>query len=128
MRTFSTSFRKNLFATLLGPLTVIPATIVYALAFKVIEPSANNSNFELVPLVVVVAVMVAYPVTLLFGLPISLILQKVNRFSLINLLGATLSLILIYGFVSGAQLTEIVLVVYFSSFVVTGCYYLHRVG
>ena len=128
MRTFSTSFRKNLFATLLGPLSVIPATIVYALAFKVIEPSANNSNFELVPLVVVVALMVAYPVTLLFGLPISLILQKVNRFSLINLLGAILSLILIYGFVSGAQLTEIVLVVYFSSFVVTGCYYLHRVG
>tara|TARA_B100002003_G_C13633537_1_gene323823 strand:+ start:59 stop:445 length:387 start_codon:yes stop_codon:yes gene_type:complete len=128
MRTFSTSFRKNLYAILLGPLSVIPATIIYALAFKVIVPSANNSNFELVPFVIVVALMVAYPVTLLLGLPVSFILQKTNRFSLINLLGATLSLILIYGFVSGAQLTEIMLAVYFSTFVVTGCYYLHRVG
>ena len=89
MRTFSETFRKNLYACLLGPLSVIPATILYTLAFKFIAPEANTDNFELLPLVVIVALMVAYPITLVFGLPISIILQKLNRFNLFNLIIVT---------------------------------------
>ena len=128
MKTFSDSFRKNAFACIFGPLAVIPATIVYALAFKIIAPQANSSNFELVPFVAFIALAVAYPATLFLGLPISLILQKMGKFNLVNLLIVSTISISTYGVISGAHLTEFVLAIYFSIFVVTGCWYLHRAG
>ena len=128
MRTFSETFRKNLYACLLGPLSVIPATILYTLAFKFIAPEANADNFELLPLVVIVALMVAYPITLVFGLPISIILQKLNRFNLFNLIIVTNSCLLIYGYITNAQVTEMVLVIYYGLFVSSSCWYLYKRG
>lgn len=128
MKTFSDLFRKNLYACLIGPLEVIPATIIYALAFRFIAPEANRDNFELVPLVALIALIVAYPITLFVGLPLSIILQKYGNFNFRTLLAITLLLIFVYSLLSGAQFLEVALITYFSTFVVTGCWYLHRVG
>jgi len=128
MRTFSETFRKHLIACLLGPLSVIPATILYTLAFKFIAPEANADNFDLFPLVVIVALMVAYPATLFVGLPISFILQKFNRFNLLNLLIAVTTCLLIYGYLTNARMIELVLVTYYAFFVSSSCWYLYKRG
>ena len=128
MKTFSDSFRKNFYACLIGPLSVIPATVIYALAFKIIEPEANTTNFDLVPFLVFVTLVIAYPITILFGLPISLVLQKTEKFNFLNLMLVTLFSVLLYAFLTDAQSVEIYLIIYYSCFVATGCYFLHRIG
>lgn len=102
--------------------------MLYTLFFKLYEPSANADNLEIVPLFIVIGLLVAYPVTLILGLPISLILQKYDKFklqylSLIVLVGTVLSIL-----ISGGGIPDFIFVVYFSLSVSTFCWYLYRVG
>ena len=128
MNTFSSQFRKNFLACLIGPLAIIPATVVYALAFKVIEPAANVDNFELVPFMALFGLLFAYPVTLLVGLPISLVLQRMHTFNFATLSVIVVLLAALYSFINSIQLLEFAFIIYFSIWVSSTCWYLHKVG
>ena len=85
-------------ACLFGPLAIIPATIVYSLGYKLIEPAANEDQSGVMPLFILFGLIVAYPITLLVGLPVSILLQKLSRFNLMNLLLVTLFVVSGYAF------------------------------
>lgn len=98
LRTFIDIFRKNLLAFLLGPLAIIPAMIVYAVAFKFIDPEANYDQGSVALLFIIFGLLVAYPVTLIIGLPCSVLLEKFGKFNLINLLIVTAGFYLCFNY------------------------------
>lgn len=128
MKTFSDHVRKNIYACLFGPLAILPASIGYALFFKVYEPSANVDNFQIVPLFILIGLIVAYPITIFVGLPLSFILQNLGKFNLITMSSVVLIGSSIVTLSTGGGLHDFVFIAYFSLFVSTLCFYLHRVG
>ena len=128
MKTFSELFRKNLLACLFGPLAIIPATIVYSLGYKLIEPAANEDQSGVMPLFILFGLIVAYPITLLVGLPVSILLQKLSRFNLMNLLLVTLFVVSGYALFVGGSFSGYLFILYFSVSVALASYYFYRVG
>jgi hypothetical protein len=126
MRTFSELFRKNLLAFLLGPLALIPATIVYAIAFKILEPVANFDQGSVAPLFILFGLTIAYPVTLIIGLPCSILLEKFGKFNLVNLLISSTAIVSIYALVMGGSFLGYLFMLYFAVWVACGCWFFYK--
>ena len=126
MRTFGDLFRKNLLAFLLGPLAVIPATILYGGVFKFIDPVANYDQGSVTPLFIIFGLLVAYPVTLIIGLPSSVLLEKFGKLNLINLLLVSALVISIYVLMMGGSFLGYLFMLYFAVWVVCGCWLFYR--
>jgi hypothetical protein len=126
MRTFGDLFRKNLLSFLLGPLAVIPATILYAVAFKFIDPVANYDQGSVAPLFIIFGLLVAYPVTLIIGLPCSVLLEKFGKFNLINLLLVSALVVSIYALIMGGSFLGYLFMLYFAVWVACGCWFFYR--
>ncbi|WP_045858610.1 hypothetical protein [Teredinibacter purpureus] len=86
MKIFSQFTRKNVMAVALGPLAIIPASFLLAYAEVVFRgQSVQVALGELFPLYVVVGLPIGYLVTFIVGIPTVLVLNKLNKLSLLNI-------------------------------------------
>jgi hypothetical protein len=128
MMTFSELFRKNLLACLLGPLAIVPASALYALGYKLLEPTANEDQSGIVPMFILFGLLVAYPMTILVGLPISLLLQRICRFNLFYLLSASFFVVAGYTLFVSGSFSGFLFILYYSTSVAWASYYFYRLG
>jgi hypothetical protein len=128
MNTFGEQFRKNLLACLMGPLAILPATVLYSLGYKLLEPAANEDQSGIVPLFILFGLLIAYPMTILVGLPISLLLQKIRRFNLFYLLSASCFVVAGYTLFMSGSFSSFLFTLYYSTSVALACYYFYRLG
>ena len=95
MNTFSKTTRKNISACVMAPFSVFPAILVLYLSLFVYAEIANSAvsttGIEVGILMAFVGWIMALLLTVIYGLPVALILQKFNKFKLHNLV--TLSLV-----------------------------------
>lgn len=94
MKVFSLATRKNVAAILIGPLSVFPICVVFGSVFSLlfgggIDEFTNEASAFL--LMGLVGIPISYLVTLFYGLPVVLLLSKLNRLSLLYIV--TFSLI-----------------------------------
>ena len=126
MRAFGDLFRKNLLALLLGPLAVIPATIVYTLGFQFIDPAENQEQFGIAPLFILFGLIIAYPATLIIGLPASILLEKFNKFNLLNLLIVSFIVVSIYALIMEGSFFGYLFILYFAIWVACGSWFFYK--
>jgi len=79
-------------AFLISPLAVFPALLVAVFVAFIVEaikisgiPSNALSEFTAAFIYAAVAPLVSYPITLLYGLPVYLLLKKLNKYNLYSL-------------------------------------------
>ncbi|MCC2608183.1 hypothetical protein [Planctobacterium marinum] len=95
MKTFSLTTRKNIRAVLIAPFSVFPAVffLYLLLFFYALATNEVVSSTDLVDVGVIVAFVgwiFAVVLTFIYGLPIALLLQRINKFKLSLLLPVSL--------------------------------------
>lgn len=85
MKVFSLPTRKNIAAVLIGPFSVLPICVVFGSAFSILFGGGLDQFSNEAPaylLMGLVGIPIAYIVTLLYGLPVVLLLAKLNQLKL----------------------------------------------
>ena len=88
MKVFSLPTRKSIAAILIGPLSVLPICIVFGSLFSLLFGSGLKQFTNEAPVYLMmglVGIPIAYVVTLVYGLPVMLLLNKFKRLNLLNL-------------------------------------------
>ncbi|MBB5213247.1 hypothetical protein [Microbulbifer hydrolyticus] len=125
MKAISENFRKIIPALFLGPLAIIPAFIFYAIFMRLIsEP--NSEIGSVAGLFILGGLVIAYVSTLILGVPVALILSKLGKFTLPNLLVYGFVLSMIYSLFVGWSLGFFLFLLYFVGAVVLGCWLIYR--
>ena len=127
MKTYGEIFKTKFLACLLGPLAIIPAAILLSLVFKLIDPTTNQDQMGAIGLFIAFGLIIAYPATLLLGLPLSIVLEKFEQLNLLNLLLIVVLLVGCYVLYIGHSFLEFLFILYFSFSVTVCSWYFHRV-
>lgn len=128
MKVLSGRFRKNFFACLLGPLAVIPATLLYILVPAIFFEQSLDGQFGFFLFFMFMGLCIAYPITLAFGLPISLLLQRFNRFNLYYLLIVVLASVGVFTVFTGNTVGAFMFTAYYSVAVALASYFSYQLG
>ncbi len=86
MKTFSSTTRKNIAASLIAPLAIIPAILVFMLIAFLFSDNHNAKWFEGLTFFIVLGLYIAYPITIFFGSSSVLVLKYFDQFTLVNTL------------------------------------------
>jgi hypothetical protein len=125
MRTSAVVFKKNRLACFFGPLAIIPATIIYIWTINTFGPEEYKTQNGVGFLFVIVALFFAYILTLMVGLPVSLYLQRLGKFSLRNLLGIVSISAALFSILLGQNIWQFITILYFSFFVTASCWFFY---
>lgn len=128
MKTFSPFTRKNVASVLFGPLSIIPALLL--LAYKEVlfnHQTVQVALGELFPLYMVVGLPISYLATLAVGLPTVLVLNKLQRLTLLNITLVWLVPLSILSLFQEAPLTFWVFFTFPALSVTCGCWALYKV-
>ena len=128
MKTYGDLFRKNLLACIFGPLAILPATLLYALAFKIFAPESNQNQVDVISVFILVGLIVAYPLTLIIGVPLTITLEKLNKLNLSNILLATVGLVSFYAVVQGGSFLGYLFILYFAVWVAICSWYFYKIA
>lgn len=128
MKTFSETTRKNVISVLVGPLAVVPAILVMGLVSHLLFPdeSAITDWKQVFNFYSVIGIMIAYVLTTLFALPLVVVLQKMNAFTLLNVVLLALGIAGALCFASSSQLLAFLYFGYFTVSVAIACWGIHR--
>ena len=124
MRNLGGRFRKNFFACLFGPLAVIPATLLYILVHAIFFQQTLDGQFGFFLFFMFMGLCIAYPITLVFGLPTSLLLQRFNRFNWYYLLIVVLTSVGVFTILTGNTIGAFMFTAYYSVAVALASFFL----
>jgi len=86
MKTFSSTTRKNITASLIAPLAVIPASLLLSCYSLLASYSSLSKLFAETMFLIISGLIVAYPITVVVGFTSVLILKCFKYFNLVNTL------------------------------------------
>ena len=112
-------------AVALGPLAVIPAMLLAVSVLRLMYPEAQAELLRQYHGGLVVSffgLFLSYVFTLLYGLPIYWLLQKLGRYNLFTVILASLLPALFIGLADPAQWPYYLAMAYFSVFVAAACW------
>ena len=78
MKVFSTNLRKAIAATSISPLAVIPAILIFVLISWLFGSDFVASKFSELPVLFMIILFLAYPLTAAIGLPCTFLLLRFN--------------------------------------------------
>lgn len=78
MKVFSTNLRKAIAATAISPLAVIPAILSFTFVSWLFGSDFTVSNFNELPVLFMIILFLAYPLTAAIGLPCTFVLLRFN--------------------------------------------------
>lgn len=128
MKTFSETTRKNVLSILVGPLAVIPAMLLMGV-FTVVffpEQSARTDWREVFNFFGSLITLIAYVLTVVVALPIVLVLQRFNQFTLPSVIFAALAIAGVLCLASSIQLFAFLYFSYFTVSVALACWGIHK--
>lgn len=118
MKTFSETTRKNIVACIIAPFSVFPAILALYLVLSLYavfaKSSISTTGFEVGFLVAFVGWVVALSLTLIYGLPTALMLQRYKRFNLKILVPFSLVPTCVISVVTDAELGILLMYIYCS--------------
>tara|TARA_R110002124_G_scaffold124633_1_gene283690 strand:- start:84 stop:482 length:399 start_codon:yes stop_codon:yes gene_type:complete len=82
MKVFSTNLRKAIAATIISPLAVIPAILIFTLISWLFDSDFVASDFEELPVLFMIILFLAYPLTAAIALPCTFLLLRFNLMKL----------------------------------------------
>jgi len=119
------------FSSLVGPLAVIPAMVFGVFIIKVsglTHSSFSAEELKFTLMVSVIGLIYAYPLTMLIGMPLFILLRKFNKDNFITILFISqLPVLLMLAFTKGDYSSPIA-ISYFSACVSLSCYFLYRIS
>lgn len=118
--------RKNLLACLVGPLAIIPASLIYRASFAFLDSSLHLLDFEGILIFAFGGLVVAYTITFILGLPIALLLHKYQKLNFVNISLVPVMLSVILAVSIQEEIWDFLFVMYFGLFVSTACWLLYR--
>ena len=86
MNTFSITTRKNIIASLIAPLAVIPASLVLTIYSLIANGSSLSKLTSETFFLIIIGLIYSYPLTILFGFTSVLILKRFKMYNLFNTL------------------------------------------
>jgi hypothetical protein len=86
MKTFSTTTRKNITASLIAPLAVIPATILISCYSLIVHNQSFSKLISETLFLTFFSLVIAYPITFTVGFSSVFILKRFQYFNLVNTL------------------------------------------
>lgn len=128
MRMFSNTTRKNIISVLIGPLAVIPAMLVMGLVSHMVYPEASATTDwkQVFNFYSAIAMLVAYTLTVVVALPLVVALQKMQAFTLLNVVLLALGIAAIICLASSSELFAFLYFGYFAVSVAVTCWSIHR--
>lgn len=128
MKTFSEITRKNIVACIIAPFSVFPAILaLYLILFfyaAFAKSSVSTTGFEVGFLVAFVGWVMALSLTLIYGLPTALILQRYKRFNLKMLVPFSLVPTCVISVATDAELGILLIYAYCSVIVAAAYWYM----
>ena len=128
MKTFSATTKKNIISVLVGPLAIIPAILLMGLASHLIFPenSAITDWKQVFNFYSVIGIAFAYVLTALLALPLVVALQKMQAFSLVNVVLLALGIAGLLCLASSSKLLAFLYFGYFTVSVAVACWGIHK--
>ncbi len=123
MNVFSELTRKMVLACALGPLAVIPAVVLYELCFNFSSNRSYATIHDMAILYLFIGIPIAYIAVIFVGVPITLILSRVGRLNLINLLTIAVLVSTLVMPTSNQPIYSWLFAAYCSVSVVLGCWF-----
>ncbi len=115
MRTFSDKTRKLIIASITAPIAIVPALFIPLVIHDVVNSLFNlGQSIYYSMLAAIPGWVVAQVLTLVFGLPLVIFLQRSNKFRLVYLLPISAIPALLFFSISGFGLTITLMYIYFS--------------
>ncbi|MEH6393926.1 hypothetical protein [Pseudoalteromonas sp.] len=128
MKTFSETTRKNIIACIIAPFSVFPAIfalyLVLFLYAVVAKSSVSTTGFEVGFLVAFIGWVMALFLTLAYGLPTALILQRYQRFNLKMLVPFSLVPTYVISVATDAEFGVLLIYAYCSVIVAAAYWYM----
>ncbi len=128
MKKFSDTIIKNLASILVGPIAVVPAMFLILFIGDVLKPDAS-SNIDWPQVLGVygfVSAAIAYVVTLLFALPLMLLLQKFKAFNIFSVIASAVLISLVITLMTSGQFLTFLILSYFSVIVAVASWFVHK--
>lgn len=130
MKKFKTSIGSLAFACLIGPLIIIPAMplgILILHAFGVIDTPIGVKELQATLLISSVGLIYAYPLTILFGVPLFMLLRKLQMDNLVTVVICSQLPVILMLLLTKGDFSSPVAISYFSAIVSVSCWFLYRV-
>ncbi|MBI1424773.1 MAG: hypothetical protein GC149_15110 [Gammaproteobacteria bacterium] len=123
-----TDTKKILASATVGPLIIIPASIVLVIFQIIVFPLPDEAWHTYLLLYIALGIPISYGVSLIFGVPVALILRKLNSLNILSIIavsqiGAVLVCWLMF---SEININEMVLFSYFALIVAIGNWLVYK--
>lgn len=128
MRTFSDTTRKNVISVLVGPLAILPAILLMGLVSHLLFPEESSVTHwgQVLNFYSVIGIAIAYVLTVVLALPLVIALQRMQAFTLVNVVFLALGIAGLLCLASSSQLLAFLYFGYFTISVAVACWGIHR--
>lgn len=125
MTIFDPETRKLIVVVLVGPLAILPALLLLSLATALLDTTDAGTSFLLFSLI---GLEIAYPVSIVFGVPILLVLKHFNQLNLVTLIAAAILIVMTLSILLPFSLSLMFLYIYCALAVATGSWWVYKVA
>jgi len=128
MKTFSDTARKNMVSILVGPIAVVPAMFLMLLVSAILnsDASANTDWSQVLSIYGIASVVIAYILTVIFALPLVLLLQKFKVFNFFSVIASAVLISLVITLMTSGQFLAFLILGYFSIIIAVACWFVHK--